>query len=112
MMQRPAGLVAMAAALMAPAAIGQSKIAPPPPPYAGAYQPQGVDEIGLWGEGDEDERILANSPILLRDEALNAYVKGVLCATVGDDRCRSVRLYIAGSAVQRVDDAQWHDAGV
>ncbi|GBH30911.1 peptidase M48 [Sphingobium sp. GW456-12-10-14-TSB1] len=94
MMQRPAGLVAMAAALMAPAAIGQSKIAPPPPPYAGAYQPQGVDEIGLWGEGDEDERILANSPILLRDEALNAYVKGVLCATVGDDRCRSVRLYI------------------
>jgi len=94
MMQRAAGLVAMAAALMAPAAIGQSKIAPLPPPYAGAYQPQGVDEIGLWREGDEDERILANSPILLRDEALNAYVKGVLCATVGDDRCRSVRLYI------------------
>ncbi|WP_093087918.1 M48 family metallopeptidase [Sphingobium sp. AP50] len=79
---------------MASAAIGQSKIAPPPPPYAGAYQPQGVDEIGLWREGDENERILANSPILLRDEALNAYVKGVLCATVGDDRCRSVRLYI------------------
>ncbi|SEK02011.1 Putative Zn-dependent protease, contains TPR repeats [Sphingobium sp. AP50] len=94
MMQRAAGLVAIAAALMASAAIGQSKIAPPPPPYAGAYQPQGVDEIGLWREGDENERILANSPILLRDEALNAYVKGVLCATVGDDRCRSVRLYI------------------
>ncbi|WP_052034202.1 M48 family metallopeptidase [Sphingobium lactosutens] len=53
-----------------------------------------MDEIGLWREGDEEERILANSPILLRDEALNAYVKGVLCATVGDDRCRSVRLYI------------------
>lgn len=94
MMQRASGLVAMAVAFMAPAAIGQSKIAPPPPPYTGAYQPQGVDEIGLWREGDEDERILANSPVVLRDEALNAYVKGVLCATVGDDRCRSVRLYI------------------
>lgn len=94
MRQQAVRLAAMAVALMAPAAIGQSKIAPPPPPYAGAYQPQGVDEIGLWREGDEDERILANSPILLRDEALNAYVKGVLCAAVGDDRCRSVRLYI------------------
>lgn len=70
------------------------KPAPPPPPFAGIYQPNGVDEIGLWREDDESERALANSPIVIRDEALNAYVRGVLCETVGPDRCNSVRTYI------------------
>ncbi|MGS1017577.1 M48 family metalloprotease [Allosphingosinicella humi] len=70
------------------------KPAPPPPPFAGIYQPQGVDEIGLWREDDESERALANSPVVIRDEALNAYVRGVLCETVGLDRCNSVRTYI------------------
>ena len=68
--------------------------APTPPPYTGVYQPQGVDEIGLWREDDERERALANSPLVIRDEALNAYVKSVLCKTVGADRCNTVRLYI------------------
>ena len=63
-----------------------STVAPPPPPFAGVYQPQGVDEIGIWKEMDEEERVLTNSPILIRDEALNGYVRGVLCATVGVDR--------------------------
>ena len=70
------------------------KPAPPPPPYAGVYQPQGVDELGLWRESDEDERILADSPVVIRDEALTAFVKSVLCRVVGDDRCRTVRVYI------------------
>ena len=61
------------------------KPAPPPPPYAGVYQPQGVDEIGKWREDDESERKLANSPIVIRDEALTAYVKSVLCTAVGMD---------------------------
>lgn len=65
-----------------------------PPPYTGHYQPQGVDEIGLWKEMDEDERKLANSPIVIRDEALNAYVRTVLCASVGQDRCSATRIYI------------------
>ena len=43
--------------------------APPPAPYAGAYQPQGVDEIGLWRQDDEVERKLALSPLVIRDEA-------------------------------------------
>lgn len=65
-----------------------------PPPYSGHYQPQGVDEIGLWKEMDEDERKLANSPIVIRDEALNAYVRTVLCTSVGQDRCSATRIYI------------------
>jgi predicted Zn-dependent protease len=71
-----------------------TKPAPPPPPYAGVYQPQGVDEIGIWREDDEDERRLANSPLVIRDEALTAYVKGVLCSAVGEDRCKTTRVYI------------------
>ena len=64
------------------------------PPYVGAYQPQGVDEIGLWREEDEQERLLAASDIVIRDPELNEYVKRVLCDTVGNDRCNATRIYI------------------
>lgn len=65
-----------------------------PPPYAGVYQPRGVDEIGLWHDDDDDEHALAASPLVIRDEKLTAYVKRVLCDTVGDDRCAPIRIYI------------------
>lgn len=69
--------------------------APPlPPPYEGAYQPQGVDEVGLWREMDEDERVLATSNLVVRDEALTSYVTKILCDTVGEDRCKATRVYI------------------
>ncbi len=87
-------LVGLCACLATAAPAATTTPAPLPPPYTGAYQPQGVDEIGLWKEMDEDERVLANSPILIRDEALNAYVRSVLCATVGAERCKAARLYI------------------
>lgn len=90
------GLCLASASLAAP---GGVKVAPPPPPYVGAYQPRGVDEIGLWKENDEDERVLATSPMVIRDEALNTYVKGVLCSAVGDDRCKSTRIYILRTPV-------------
>jgi predicted Zn-dependent protease len=80
------------AGIAAPVAFAAS--APLPPPYAGVYQPQGVDEIGMWREQDESERALAASPLVIRDEKLTGYVKKVLCETVGNDRCNSVRVYI------------------
>lgn len=64
------------------------------PPYAGAYEPQGVDERGLWMEVDEAERGMRDAPGVVRDAELNAYIRAVLCQTVGQDRCGSVRLYI------------------
>ena len=67
---------------------------PPPPPFQGSYQPQGVDEIGWWGEDDESERRLAASPLVIRDEKLNAYLKDVLCRAVGDVRCNATRIYV------------------
>jgi beta-barrel assembly-enhancing protease len=92
-------LVAFAISLgLAASASGAAKVkakpAPPPPTYTGAYQPQGVDEAGLWKQSDESERELAESRLVIRDEQLNSFVRGVLCSTVGQDRCNSVRIYI------------------
>lgn len=85
----------VAAALALVAAHPAHALAPAmPPPYAGAYQPQGVDEIGQWREDDEREQALAKSSLVIRDEALTAYVKQVLCDTVGQDRCGATRVYV------------------
>lgn len=65
-----------------------------PPPYQGAYQPRGVDEIGMWRELDEDERALAASNLVIHDEKLTDYVRQSLCRVVGSDRCNSTRIYI------------------
>ena len=40
------------------------------PPYAGAYQPQGMDERGLWMMVDEDERLLRDSKAVVSDPKL------------------------------------------
>src|SRR3546814_8668521 len=50
--------------------------------------------MGLWRQEDEEERALANLPSLIRDEAINSYVKNVLGAAVGTDRCGAARIYI------------------
>lgn len=62
--------------------------------YTPAYEPRTVDERGMWMEADERERKLRDSPLLIKDEELNNYVRGVLCRTVGEDRCKGVRIYI------------------
>jgi len=62
---------------------------------AGAdYVPVDQDERGLWMEMEKVERELKTSPIVIRDPALNAYVRSVLCKAVGEARCAPVRLYI------------------
>ena len=94
-------VAAMLAPVLTPMAVAAApaRPAPPPPPYEGIYQPRGVDEIGLWHEADEDERQLAASPLVIQDEALTSYVKGVLCATVGADRCKATRVYVLRTPV-------------
>jgi len=87
------------AALLALAVNGSAPAAPKTtttalPTYTAAYEPRTVDERGLWMEFDEDERKLRDSPLLIRDEALNGYIRKVLCNTVGQDRCKSVRIYV------------------
>lgn len=89
------------AALLACAAITLIGAEPPAkqavdtlPAYTKAYQPQTKDERGIWMEADEDERVLRDSVLVVRDEGLNSYLKGVLCREVGEDRCNSARIYV------------------
>lgn len=84
------------AALLAAAALPSAALADPKPaaPFAAGYQPQGTDERGLWMQMDEVERELRNSSFVVKDAKLNAYVNGVLCRTVGADKCGAARVYI------------------
>lgn len=94
MKRRTFGILAISTVLAGTFDRAAAAPAPVPPPYAGVYQPQGVDEIGIWREDDEDERELAASNLVIRDEKLTAYVKKILCDTVGEARCGSVRVYV------------------
>lgn len=91
-MIRPLRLAGLLAAMMATPSMAAPL--PPLPTFTPAYEPTGVDERGMWMEADEAERRMRDSALVIRDPALNAYVRSVLCRTVGDDRCRSVRIYI------------------
>lgn len=63
-------------------------------PSAFDYRPVDEDERSLWLEMDEQERSVRNSPFLMTDQALNTYVRSVLCRAVGEDRCKATRVYI------------------
>lgn len=67
-------------------------------PIAAGYQPQDKDERGLWMRVGEVERELRTSDFMIRDPALNAYVRGVLCRTVGEAECAPVRLLLIRTA--------------
>lgn len=86
----------MIAAALAGAALGggASDRLAPLPPYGTAYTPTTVDERGLWQQADEAERDLRDSPAVIRDAASNAYIGKVLCRSVGEGRCRGVRVYV------------------
>ncbi len=89
---KPKFLVAFLAALGTfPASADEPE---PLPPYAPAYEPTSVDERGLWSQADELELLYKRSEHRIDDEALNAFVRRVLCDTVGADRCDGVRIYV------------------
>ena len=55
------------------------------------------DEAGLWAYMDRTEEQLRRSPFLIRDEALNAYVRDIACRLAGE-HCPHVRVYILRKA--------------
>ena len=61
-----------------------------PPNYT---PPADSDEAGLWMMSVEFEKNLRTSPLLVRDPALNTYVKNLVCK-VAPDRCNAIRIYI------------------
>ncbi len=95
-MRRP-GRVALGLLVLAPF-LAQAADATRPiaarPAYSGAYEPQGVDERGLWQQMDDFERDLRDAPPIVRNQALQSFIRKVLCRTVGEDRCGAARIYI------------------
>jgi predicted Zn-dependent protease len=64
-----------------------------PAPTA-ATGPQDADERGLWMQVEDAERKLKASNFVIRDPALNDYVRSVYCKAVGPSECGGVRIYI------------------
>jgi beta-barrel assembly-enhancing protease len=58
------------------------------------YVPTDQDERGIWMQVEEYERDLKHSTFVMRDPALNAYVRDVFCRTVGQSECKDVRIYV------------------
>jgi predicted Zn-dependent protease len=59
----------------------------------GQRPPPGSVEDELWYASERAEKDLLQSPLLVRDEALNAYVRGVVCKVAGD-HCGDLRVYV------------------
>lgn len=55
------------------------------------------DERGLWQRANEAEAEARTSRMVITDQALNRYVRDVLCRTVGADKCGQARIYIVRS---------------
>jgi beta-barrel assembly-enhancing protease len=53
----------------------------------------GTDEDELWYAMQRAEAELQRSPLLVKDPALNAYVRGIACKVSGD-HCKDLRVYI------------------
>lgn len=53
----------------------------------------GTDEDELWYAMERAEQELQRSPLLVRDEALNAYVRDVACRTAAA-HCKDLRVYV------------------
>ena len=82
--------------LMAANAPAATKHAAAPEPKLlpiGYQPPPDSDEAGLWYESDQTEKALRGSPLLVRDPALNAYVRGIVCK-LEPERCDAIRIYI------------------
>jgi tetratricopeptide (TPR) repeat protein len=63
-------------------------------PAAAGYQPLDADEQGLWSALEETERGLKTSKLVIRDDALSAYLRNVLCSVAPDNGCASIRIYV------------------
>ena len=77
------------AALLAGCA-SRAPVADAPP---GAAPAAGSDEAELWYAMERAETELRRSPLLVRDPALNGYVRGVACKVAGG-HCGDIRVYV------------------
>ena len=81
--------IAVAAALLAGCASG----APLRDNAPGTVPTAGSDESELWYAMDRAETELRRSPLLVRDPALNDYIRDVACKVAGE-HCKDLRVYV------------------
>lgn len=91
--------LALGLALPAPAAAKEPVVSTQPNQRPAA----GTDEAELWYAMERIERELQQSPLLMRDPGLNAYVRSVLCKVTAE-YCRDLRLYLV--------DVPWFNASM
>ena len=90
-----AGLPTLCLSLMLGAAHAAAPATGPLPPN---YKPAlDTSEGGLWRSFDEFEKEVRISPLLVKDEVLNAYVRKVACDLAGP-HCLSLRVYVVNDA--------------
>src|SRR5262245_20779958 len=82
-----------ATALLSLAAAPTLAASSPGAPPVGFRPPLDTPEGGLWGVMDKVEAEIKVSPALIKDEALNAYVRKILCDLAGP-QCETFRVYI------------------
>ncbi|MBX9796655.1 M48 family metallopeptidase [Sphingomonas sp.] len=104
-MKRGRIAAALALAALASQAVAQSVPAPAEPgrlagravaPVGAGYQPQDRDERGMWMQAEEAERELKRSTFVMRDAAINAYLRDVLCRI--ESGCADIRTYLVREA--------------
>ncbi|TXH67269.1 MAG: hypothetical protein E6Q88_10840 [Lysobacteraceae bacterium] len=80
-------------ALVSIALAGAAAAAPPPHIQPGERPQAGSVESELWYGMGQAEKYIRNSPLVIRDPALQRYVEGVVCKVTGD-YCKDLRVYI------------------
>ncbi len=97
-MMRDARARARLPALFLSLILGAAHAAPAAGPLPPNYKPAlDTAEGGLWRSFDEFEKEVRLSPLLVQDEALNAYVRKVACDLAGP-HCASLRIYVVNDA--------------
>lgn len=72
--------------------------APAAPPLAPGERPTAeTDEGGLWAIMDRQEARLSRSPLLIKDQGLERYVRSIAC-TVAGPHCQDIRIYVVRNA--------------
>lgn len=105
---RGATVIALFAAL-APCPVDGREGGAAPGAYTAAYQPQVSTRSGCgvnWTRTNEPGERAGRRP----RQALNAYLRGVLCATVGCGPVQGDARLCAHAGIQRQHGAQWGDA--
>ncbi|WP_205481634.1 M48 family metallopeptidase [Sphingomonas arenae] len=76
--------------------MGQGRIPPSSlnPLIGPGYRPTDRDELGLWQQMERVEEEVSGSNLLLKDEALNRYLQGLI-AKVGGPAAKDMRIYLA-----------------